>query len=204
MPKEGATMCADNVLSKAFADVETSLRHRSLRRMLRLVGEFGLAESVVFGFARDAEAKCPCTVGHAERVAGYAMALGGALGLSDIEQAILRKGALLHDVGKIYIPDAILKKPNPLTPEEFAVVRQHPIRGSCQSVIFVNALTVKSQVDLLGLIGHLSDIHDASRRAESHDNGNENCSRNNTEQTLLRHLECLSANGSKRYIPCQV
>jgi len=70
------------------------------------------------------------TYGHSQTVAKYSQVLAGLLGLEDGEAMDhIRKGALLHDVGKIAIPDAILKKPGPLTREEWEKVRLHPALG---------------------------------------------------------------------------
>ncbi|WP_157950441.1 HD-GYP domain-containing protein [Pannonibacter carbonis] len=66
---------------------------------------------------------------HSMLVTGYALAFSSALGLSSEEQAFLGAAALLHDVGKVYIPLSILDKPAKLTDEEFAIIRQHPVRS---------------------------------------------------------------------------
>ena len=66
---------------------------------------------------------------HTSRVAGYSQAIAAALGLGHDEQNALRKGALLHDIGKIGIPDAILRKPGPLSAQEWAQMRRHPEIG---------------------------------------------------------------------------
>jgi HD-GYP domain-containing protein (c-di-GMP phosphodiesterase class II) len=66
---------------------------------------------------------------HTERVAKYALAIGQDMQLSPEEKVTLSKGAMLHDIGKIGIPDAILRKPGTLTEEEFAHMRQHPDIG---------------------------------------------------------------------------
>ena len=63
---------------------------------------------------------------HAYRVAALAASVGCALALSDADMTALERAALLHDVGKLAMPDAVLKKPAPLTAEEQAVIRQHP------------------------------------------------------------------------------
>lgn len=70
------------------------------------------------------------TGGHVERVARYAVSTGRELGLSGEELRHLWVGALLHDVGKIAVPDAILRKPGSLTTEEYAVIRRHPEIGA--------------------------------------------------------------------------
>jgi diguanylate cyclase (GGDEF)-like protein len=74
--------------------------------------------------ARDHE-----TEGHCERVVTYATTIGRAMGLADDDLAALGIGALLHDVGKVGVSDAILRKPGPLTPEEWVEMRQHPEIG---------------------------------------------------------------------------
>lgn len=74
--------------------------------------------------ARDSE-----TQGHSQRVVAYAMALGRAVNLADHELASLEVGAMLHDIGKVGVPDAILRKKGPLTPEEWQEMRQHPEVG---------------------------------------------------------------------------
>lgn len=72
------------------------------------------------------EAKDAYTSKHSARVARYSVLLGQALGLPEEELELLRKGALMHDLGKIGIADAILNKPSRLTEEEFAEMRKHP------------------------------------------------------------------------------
>ena len=74
--------------------------------------------------ARDA-----ALAGHSQRVAKYALALGQVLGLTAAQSAFVHAAGLLHDVGKVGIPDAILHKPGRLTAEEYAVVKQHPLIG---------------------------------------------------------------------------
>ncbi len=73
---------------------------------------------------RDAE-----TRGHSQRVVAYCLRLGQELGLSDREMMALEHGALLHDIGKIGTPDAILLKPSSLSPEEWLVMRRHVDHG---------------------------------------------------------------------------
>jgi len=120
---------ADDFLSKPFQVVELLARCRSLLRVKRLVDELDSAEAVVFAFARAVEAKSPYTQGHAERVTALTLALASRLGVPEAEREVLRRGSLLHDIGKISIPDAILNKPGRLTTEEYEVVKQHPVQG---------------------------------------------------------------------------
>ena len=76
------------------------------------------------------ELRDPYTSGHAERVSAYTLAIGGALGMDHREQHDLELACLLHDVGKIVIPDAILRKPSELAPEEREIVNAHPAQGA--------------------------------------------------------------------------
>ena len=75
------------------------------------------------------EAKDAYTAGHSELVSRFAVAMGEELGLNDDNLECLRLAGILHDVGKIGVPDSVLLKPGRLTPEEFAVVRAHPVIG---------------------------------------------------------------------------
>ncbi len=121
---------ADDFLTKPFQCVEILARCRSLLRVKRLVDELDSATAVVFALARAVEAKSPYTQGHAERVTTLALDLAAEVGVQESERESLRKGALLHDIGKISIPDHILDKPGALTAEEYALVKQHPIQGA--------------------------------------------------------------------------
>jgi putative two-component system response regulator len=121
---------ADEFLTKPFHLIEVIARCRSLLRLKRLVEERDSAEAVVFAFARAVEAKSPYTHGHSERVMRYALTLAGAVGLAGQDLELLQTGALLHDIGKISIPDAILNKPGSLTPAEFDIIKQHPAQGA--------------------------------------------------------------------------
>jgi putative nucleotidyltransferase with HDIG domain len=74
--------------------------------------------------------KDPYTRGHSGRVAKYSTLIARELGLTDPEIETLRISALLHDVGKIGVEDRVLKKPGALTPEEFALMKQHTVKGA--------------------------------------------------------------------------
>lgn len=76
------------------------------------------------------EEKDPYTGGHSERVADYALGLGRALGLDDATLERLEYAALLHDLGKLAVPSAVLTKPTALTQEEANLIREHPLRGA--------------------------------------------------------------------------
>ncbi|MCD2346286.1 HD-GYP domain-containing protein [Clostridium guangxiense] len=75
------------------------------------------------------EAKSPVTYMHTERVCIYALKLGKALNLPKKDMIILKEAALLHDIGKLGIPDNILEKPDKLTDSEFKIIKSHPQKG---------------------------------------------------------------------------
>jgi putative nucleotidyltransferase with HDIG domain len=85
--------------------------------------------SIVTMWGQSIESADHYTQGHCERVADRACALASAVGFDDGTLLWFRMGALLHDVGKIVVPPAILNKPGPLTPEERAVMERHPDAG---------------------------------------------------------------------------
>lgn len=89
----------------------------------------GIRAEVVTSYAQAVEAKDIYTRGHSERVGGYAALLGRALGVTGRDLAILRTAGILHDIGKIGIPDGILNKPSGLTNEEFEIMKRHPVVG---------------------------------------------------------------------------
>ena len=82
-------------------------------------------EAAIGLFIRLIEAKDPYTAGHTERVAKYAQYIAEELGVPATRYAHLRHSALMHDVGKLAVPNRLLNKPGRLTEEEFAVVRRH-------------------------------------------------------------------------------
>lgn len=86
-------------------------------------------EKMVTTIARTIDARDRYTNGHSQRVAEYAMELAKRMGKTENEQKEIYYAALLHDVGKIHVPDAIIHKPSKLSEEEFAHIRLHPISG---------------------------------------------------------------------------
>ena len=86
-------------------------------------------EQAIFALALAAEAKDTYPKSHPERVANIALHLGGRLGLREADLVALYRGGLIHDIGKIGVPDAILLKPGPLNAEEERQMRAHPIIG---------------------------------------------------------------------------
>ncbi len=79
--------------------------------------------------ARTIDARDPYTAGHSQRVATYSVAIGRTLGLDQKQLNALQRGGVLHDIGKIGVSDAVLRKPGPLTPEERTEIEQHPVIG---------------------------------------------------------------------------
>ena len=76
------------------------------------------------------DARDPYTAGHSERVSVLSVAIGRGLGLPADDVEVLRLGALLHDIGKIGVPDDVLRKPAALTAAEFDAIKQHPVLGA--------------------------------------------------------------------------
>jgi putative nucleotidyltransferase with HDIG domain len=76
------------------------------------------------------DARDPYTAGHSERVSVLSVAIGRTLALADDDLEVLRLGALLHDIGKIGVPDQVLMKPDKLTDAEFAIIKTHPVLGA--------------------------------------------------------------------------
>ncbi len=83
-------------------------------------------DATIVGWARALDLRDHETEGHSQRVTESTLRLARAMGISGAELVHIRRGALLHDIGKIGVPDAILLKPGPLTEEEWAVMRRHP------------------------------------------------------------------------------
>lgn len=89
-----------------------------------------LLQELIESYAQVVDAKDPYTNGHSSRVAEYAVKIAELAGKSDEECQQIYFTALLHDVGKVGIPDAIINKPGKLTDEEFNIIKQHPEKGN--------------------------------------------------------------------------
>ncbi len=119
----------DDFVSKPFNVYELLARIKNLLKLRSYINELEHAEQVIFSLAKAVEAKDEYTEGHCERLSIIAEEMGKELKLSDKDLQILRRGGILHDIGKIAIDDAILLKPGPLTDDEFEVIKQHPVIG---------------------------------------------------------------------------
>jgi putative nucleotidyltransferase with HDIG domain len=100
------------------------LRTRELRVSRARLAE--AYEATLEGWARALDLRDRETEGHTRRVTEMAVALAASMGLDEDALLHLRRGALLHDIGKMGVPDSILHKPGPLTEAEWAVMRRHP------------------------------------------------------------------------------
>jgi putative two-component system response regulator len=120
---------ADDFVSKPFDVYELRARVRSLLRIKHYTDELDNADAIILSLAQTIEARDHTTHGHCQRLAEYATALGRALGLGHEALAALARGGVLHDVGKIGIPDSVLLKPGRLTPEEYELIKQHTVIG---------------------------------------------------------------------------
>lgn len=99
-------------------------------------------QNMIFSLTLALESKDPYTHGHSERVAEYSIEIARCLGLSEKLQENLWRAAILHDIGKIGIPDAILNKPGLLTNEEWPIMKSHPERGEniCSKLNFAREI----------------------------------------------------------------
>jgi putative two-component system response regulator len=120
---------ADGFLSKPVDHSELLAHVRSLLNLKAHTDELERAESVLFALARCIEGKDPNTEGHCERLSGYSVRLGEEIGLTEDQLVALRRAGIVHDIGKVAVPETILLKPGRLTPEEFRVIQQHPVLG---------------------------------------------------------------------------
>jgi putative two-component system response regulator len=126
---EGIRAGADDFLTRPVDRTELLARVRSLLKLKHRTDELERAEAVLFSLARSIEGKDPYTHGHCERLAQYSARLGEQLGVSEDQITALRRAGVVHDVGKIAVPDSILLKPARLTPDEWAIMREHPVVG---------------------------------------------------------------------------
>jgi putative two-component system response regulator len=126
---EGIECGADDFINKPLHRDELLARVRSLVRLKRFTDELESAENVLFTLARSIEAKDPYTVGHCDRLSRTSVALAERLGLSEDKCIALRRAGIVHDIGKVAVPEHILLKPGPLNEAERAIIETHPVVG---------------------------------------------------------------------------
>lgn len=119
-------------IKRALETFELKRRNEQLVGDLKqaLVDLEDLSIGTIRALADALDAKCDYTSGHSLRVSRYAVAIGQAIGMSDHELKDLELAGILHDVGKIGVPESILWKPARLSPEEQAIMAQHPVRSA--------------------------------------------------------------------------
>ena len=122
---------ADDFLNKPVLAEELIARVKSLLRLKEFTDELETADSVLCTLGLIVEGRDPYTEGHCERLSVRAAGLGRHLGMDEDSILALKRGGYLHDLGKIAVPDEILKKgpDDPLTPAEWLVMKMHPITG---------------------------------------------------------------------------
>jgi putative two-component system response regulator len=147
---------ADDFLNKPVLAEELKARVKSLLRVKEFTDELETADSVLCTLGLIVEGRDPYTEGHCERLAARAAELGRHLQLDEDSIVALRRGGFLHDLGKIAVPDAILKKGSDLTPMEWEIMKQHPITGEniCKPL--------KSLLLVLPIIRHHHEHSDGS------------------------------------------
>lgn len=119
----------ENVYSDEFSNLVTGFNHMVSGMKERDEENERLLESFFTVFAATLDARDPYTAGHSERVAEYSVWIAERAAFSEEEVDLLRKSALLHDIGKIGVRDHVLLKAGRLTDEEFEQIKQHPVIG---------------------------------------------------------------------------
>jgi putative two-component system response regulator len=147
---------ADDFMSKPVERSELVARTRSALRLTATYRNLESAERVIFALAAAVEAKDSYTEAHTHRVGVSARRLGRRIGLGDEQQGALLRGGMIHDIGKIGVPDAILQKPGPLSLEERRQMQRHPELGERI------ARPLGSAASLLPIIRHHHEAYDGS------------------------------------------
>lgn len=127
---EAISSGADELLFKPLHPAIVRARVSAMLQHKALVDSLEEAESILFALAQSVEHRDPHTGRHCERLAGYSVALGRALGLDRPSLVALQRGGYLHDIGKIAVPDRILFKNGRLSDEEWSIMRQHTVCGA--------------------------------------------------------------------------
>jgi putative two-component system response regulator len=147
---------ADDYMTKPVDRVELVARVSSALRLKRVYDSLDSAEQVIFALAAAVEAKDPYTEAHTQRVAESARRTGMRLGLAAADLETLYRGGLIHDIGKIGVPDSILLKPGPLNGDEQMRMQMHPAIG--ENIV----APLHSGAELLPIIRHHHENFDGS------------------------------------------
>ena len=126
---QGIECGADDFLAKPVRKEELLARVKSLLRIKQFTDELEHAETVLFSLALSIEAKDLYTEGHCDRLSKQSVALGRRIGLPEDQLIALRRGAMVHDLGKIAISERILQKAGPLSADEWVLMKKHPEIG---------------------------------------------------------------------------
>ena len=125
----GISSGADEFLIKPLHPAVVRTRVRAMLRNKAMIDSLEEAETILFALAQAVEHRDRNTGQHCQRLAVASVMLGEALGLPKADLTSLYRGGYLHDIGKIAIPDSILFKSSSLSPEEWVIMRSHPVRG---------------------------------------------------------------------------
>lgn len=121
---------ADDFLTKPVNMQELFARVRSLVRLKFFTDELEHTEAVLFSLAKSIEGRDRYTKGHCDRLSSYSVALAERLNLPEGQRVALRRAGVVHDIGKVVIPDEILLKTGPLSPLEWQLMKFHPVIGA--------------------------------------------------------------------------
>jgi putative two-component system response regulator len=177
---------ADDFLNKPIFSEELFARVKSLLKLKEFTDELETAESVICTLGLSVESRDPYTEGHCERLATNASSLGRYLQLDEGSNVALRRAGYLHDLGKIAVPDEILKKGSNLTSPEWEIMKKHPVTGEticrplrslrlvlpiirshhehCNGSGYPDGLQ-RNEIPLLARILQVVDVYDALRTA---------------------------------------
>jgi putative two-component system response regulator len=183
---KGIEAGADDFLTKPINSEELFARVSSLLKLKEFTDELETVDSVLCTLGLSVEARDPYTEGHCDRLSRNATDLGRFLGVEQESLIALQRGGYLHDLGKIAVPDEILKKGSDLTPAEWAIMKQHPLTGEmiCRPLKSLRLVLPiiryhhehsdgsgypdglrKNEIPLLPRILQVADIYDALRTA---------------------------------------
>jgi putative two-component system response regulator len=134
----GLELGADDYVRKPFESIELITRAKNLLKMKNFIRELESIENVIFSLIRSIEARDSYTAGHSVNVADIASNIGREMGLGADEIRILNNGSLLHDIGKIGVPDSILNNKGKLDAQSFGIIMEHPRAGReiCRNLSF--------------------------------------------------------------------